>query len=170
MPEGERNLEALARLDAAFKAADFATIRDALMVGEVNPAEMIERAGELGSWTLELVDPEIEIDLRQMSGAFGFPEGREKFLGLQGWMDFWRTWLEPWADFDYEIRNPETVGSYVVREAHITLRGRGSGAPAEFPHVQLWGFRNGKVFRLAAFATREQARRWIEEQGDEVFR
>jgi hypothetical protein len=107
---------------------------------------------------LEVVDPAVVIDLSEYPGGF---VGGNRWEGLEGWTAFWSDWLGPWSEFRYQAANTEQVGDHVIRQVTISARGADSGAPVEWPHTQLWTFRDGKIVGVRVFENRDRAHRWI---------
>ena len=60
---------------------------------------------------------------------------------------------------DYSLEAPELIdaGDSVIVVLHEQARGRGSGVGLERNWAQLWTFRNGRIIRMEAFRTREEA-------------
>lgn len=150
---GLENIRVVERLDEAFKSTDFSRVREALALID-NPEEALKLLGHLAEIQLEKLDPEVVIDIS--AHPVGFPGGN-RWQGFDGWIDFWREWLEPWDDFDYDSSNMEAVGPHVVLDVVITARGRESGAPVEWRQTQLWTFRHGWVIGLRPYQSREEA-------------
>jgi uncharacterized protein len=98
------------------------------------------------------LDPEIEWDERDMpwleAGVYrGIPELRR----------FFRSWLAPWARFEWIPRDFIESGDHVV----VTVRQRGvgkaSGIEIDQTRSQVWTFRDGKVIRFRSFLKRQEA-------------
>jgi hypothetical protein len=153
------NVGALQRLDAAFAAADFSTLRDALASNRLTDASLPADVTKLFALMFDVVDPGVVVDLSEYPGGF---VGGNRWEGLGGWTAFWREWLSPWSEFRYEVGNAEEVGDHVIRQVTISARGADSGAPVDWSHVQLWSFRDGKIVGVRVFESRERAHRWIE--------
>jgi len=148
-----QNIETLRRIHEAWKQAAAEMRRAALEQAE-DYEDAASRLPDLG-WVFELIDPEVEIDARHSPGVWGHggvSRGREQ------WLEFWREWLEPWEDFDFETSNFEAVGDHVLMDIAIKARGRGSGVPVEWAQTQIWTFREGRVVQLRpAYESREAA-------------
>jgi ketosteroid isomerase-like protein len=150
-------IEVVRRLHAAFDEVGMRAVRDAL--SEVrDPVALAEALGEPGTTTVELVDPSIEVELSGQD--FSLPEG-PTFHGYDGWIAFWREWLEPWDHFEYTLDNFAVAGEDVLLDLAITARGRHSGVPVELRVAQVWTVRNGRIVRLRVFDTREDAERAV---------
>lgn len=66
---------------------------------------------------------------------------------------YWGTWD------DYHVEAEEIIGAgpSVVVILHERGLGKGSGAPFEQHHPQLWTFRKGRIIRWESFPTRAEA-------------
>ena len=153
----ERNVEIVRRMFDAFESAGFDRIHQSLQES-ADLASAASRLGELGSVTLEILHPEVEIDF---AGLEDWPEART-FNGHQGWFEMWRAWLTPWREFTYEVREIEAVGDDVYME--VAQRGvmPQSDVPIEATIFNVWTIRSGKVVRLRFFAEQEAARAALE--------
>lgn len=135
----------------SFNDADFDRLKEALMTSS-SIEEVAEKAGRVGELHLELIDPEIELDFSSMPP---FPEGNT-FRGLQGWLEFWRTWLMPWKTFRYEVKGVRADGETVRVEA--IQRGRVSEGPEyAMTFFGRFTFEGGKLIRVQFFLEREAA-------------
>ena len=141
--EGQRNIEALRRIHDAFKEAGTGRVIEAFRESK-SPGEAASRVPELTE-VLSLIDEGVEIDARHGAAVFG--RGGQ-WHGLQEWFEFWRDWLEPWEDFDYETSNFEAIGPHVVMDLLIKGRGRDSGVSVEWQQTQIWTFRDGQVILM----------------------
>lgn len=144
------------RLHEAFGQIGARPIRDALAENpDVEAAtEAVRRLGEV---IVESVDPDVELELN--ASEFSLPDmpAGTVFRGLDGWGSFWRGWLEPWEEFDFEYGNIADGGDDVVLDIAISARGRGSGAPTHIAQSQVWTVRDRKVVRVRVFDTRAEA-------------
>jgi ketosteroid isomerase-like protein len=157
---GERNVDALRRLDVAFHAADFAQVQASLTPGRKDAVAQAVELGDLGALMLELVDPEVVIDMSHLRRRF---VAGDRWEGVDGWIRFWADWLTPWRDFRYETGDHDQIGDHVIRAVRIVARGMDSGVPVEWSSVQLWTFREGRIVGVRVFETHAEARRWIGE-------
>ncbi len=158
--------EIVVELHERFRRLGMEKARDALT--EHRDIDALATAlGELGEYTLEHVDLEVEVEV--ISSAFSPPDMPvgSCLRGWEGWNEFWRTWLEPWGeDWRFEIRNLEEFGDHVVLDLWIAARGRESDVPLEMTLSQIWSIRGEKIVGLRIFDTREAAREWIENRAD----
>jgi hypothetical protein len=112
-----------------------------------------ERMKVLGFEIPDVIDPEVEIPSEGVAGV----RDEAGFRGKDGWMRFWATWFEPWADYEWTPENWQQVGGCVVIDAFNKARGRESGAPVEWWNTQVWTVSDGRVVRLVGYQTREEA-------------
>jgi ketosteroid isomerase-like protein len=152
----KENVAVVRRLHEAFGRVGMQPIRDALAQ---NPdvADATDAVRKLGEVIVDSVDPEVELEL--MASDFSLPDmpTGSVFRGLEGWAAFWRGWLEPWEEFDFEYGNIVDGGDDVVLDIAIAARGRGSGAPTRIAQSQVWTVHNRKVVRVRVFDTRAEA-------------
>src|SRR5688500_9421394 len=158
---GARNVEIVKAIHQAFKQAGAEAVRAALIEARTfdQVAEHLPEYSNLAP----VIDPDITIDARGRGGPLGHGG---VWRGRDEWVEFWRDWLEPWEDFDYETSGYEAVGDHVVMDISIRGRGRGSGAPVEWTQTQIWTFRDGRVVALRpGYETRADAIRTAEAEG-----
>jgi hypothetical protein len=152
----KENIAVVRRLHEAFGEIGMQPIRDALTQ---NPdvADATDAVRKLGEVIVDSVDPEVELEL--MASDFSLPDmpTGSVFRGLEGWAAFWRGWLEPWEEFDFEYGNIVDGGDDVVLDIAIAARGRGSGAPTRIAQSQVWTVHDRKVVRVRVFDTRAEA-------------
>jgi ketosteroid isomerase-like protein len=86
----------------------------------------------------------------------GFPEAGA-YLGLEGFAEYMRTFLEAWERVTIEAEDLVDSGDSVVAAVMQRAIGKGSEAPVEFRYFQVWSFRGGKVIRLETFRDRATA-------------
>jgi len=108
--------------------------------------------GDLGRWFLDRLHSEVELDASALPAV---PEGN-RTRGLQGWFEFWRTWLTPWESFEYTPKQWRDAGDRVVVE--LVQRGRlASGLDYATPISNVWTLEGEAVVRLQMFITWEEA-------------
>ena len=61
------------------------------------------------------------------------------------------------SDLDASIEEWIDAGDDVIALLRVTVRGRKSGVPVEQPEAHVWTVRNGKLWRLRIYETREEA-------------
>ena len=117
--------------------------------------EVITRAYFSGDWDAAwaLIDPEIVwIEPQEMPGA-------GTYHGHEGVRESLTKFVGTWADYRVEHHDVTEAGDKLDLRAHISGKGRTSGAPGEFDQFQVWSFRDGKFARMEMFLDEESARR-----------
>ena len=66
-------------------------------------------------------------------------------------------WFEVWDTFDVELREAIPRGEKCVTDIRIEGRGSGSGLEVDQPFFHVFEFRDGKIFRMHEYETREAA-------------
>ncbi len=150
------NLRTVRRIHDLFRRLEFERVRGALVEHGDDPAALAESLGEFGEVALGSVDAELEIDLLDSSIDF---VGLTTARGLDGWISFWRAWLEPWEGFTFVDRDWEAIGPHVVFDITLRARGRSSGAPVEWTQTQVWTLREGRIVSVRFFDRRADALR-----------
>jgi ketosteroid isomerase-like protein len=84
------------------------------------------------------------------------PDGRV-WRGIDGVRAFFDKTAELFDPIRWEPREFIPAGRHVVVRAHVVAYGATSGAPIEIDEAQLWTFRDGRLARLQAFPTLEEA-------------
>jgi ketosteroid isomerase-like protein len=155
IPEGaeERNIELIKSTHEALIAAGFEKFQH-VVVEARDWDDSIARLPENVRSLVELIDPDVEIDARHFPHPFG-SEGH--WVGREQWLEFWRTWLEPWDEFSYEVSNFEAAGDDVLMDLAISARGHDSQVPVEWVLSQIWTVRNGRIVRMRPYENREEA-------------
>ena len=85
------------------------------------------------------------------------PDFETVYRGHQGYLRFWRRWLEAFEDIRWD---PEEMLDFGERTLVTTLQsghGSGSGVGLSVPVYQLFTFRRGLVIRQADFLDRSEA-------------
>ena len=100
---------------------------------------------------LSLYDPEVEMELPFMGGGIQIYRGldgvRAWYRDLLGAITEWTTTVEEWID----------GGNDVIAVLRTAGRGRKSGAPFQRREAHVWTLRDGKLWRLRVYGTREEA-------------
>jgi hypothetical protein len=147
----EENVEAVRELFDQFGETEFERLREALETSSSLP-EAAAKMGDVGRWHLDRLHPEVELDA---SALAEIPEGN-RAQGLQGWLEFWRTWLIPWESFEYTPKRWRDAGDRVIVE--LVQRGRLTSGPEYATHIcNVWTFEGQAVVRLQMFRTWEEA-------------
>jgi ketosteroid isomerase-like protein len=98
-----------------------------------------------------LYDPDVEMVLPTMDGRV------QVFRGLEGVRTFYRDFLEALAEWSVDVEEWIDGGDDVIAVLRLSGRGRKSGAPFERREAHVWTVRNGRLWRLRTFRTREEA-------------
>jgi ketosteroid isomerase-like protein len=100
---------------------------------------------------LSLYDPDVEMEIPDFDGKVQIYRG---ISGIQRW---YRDLLGALADFTVTVDEWIDGGSEVVAVLRVTGRGRKSDAPFERREAHVWTVRNGRLWRLRVFQTRDEA-------------
>ncbi len=115
----EENVEIVRGLHEAFDQIGMEVVRDALLQGAILRRHL-RRSGDFGL----SVDDDVEVKL--VASSFSLPDmpAGTTLHGPEGWLTFWRGWLEPWESFEYEFGNFADAGDDVVMDNGPSARGR----------------------------------------------
>ncbi len=152
MTVGEREVEVARWFNSAFGRVDFVAVRDALEGGDPAALAEDENVAPLYERMSEVLDPNIEVEFRTAQMV-----ERRRYVGLEAWVELWRTWLEAWDEYRITSSNYETIGDHVVADVVQRGLGRGSGLEVELTQAQVWTFRDGVVVACRVYDTREDA-------------
>src|ERR671923_2322531 len=133
----ERNVAAMHALLDPLRVEDSDPERPYLM--------STDRMEEYREWVTPRLNPEVEVDLSAF--RVQVPGLRERYLGMEGWWEFWATWLEGWDAYRFAAKDWQTIGDHVIYELDVTAAGRQSGVPVAMRVTQVWSFRDGKLYR-----------------------
>jgi ketosteroid isomerase-like protein len=148
----KENVEIVRELHAAFAEVGMEAIREALLRYD-DFATTLNAVPGLGL----VVEDDVEV--QHAASNFSLPDlpAGTTLHGPEGWLAFWRAWLEPWEEFEFEYGNFADAGDDVVLDIAVAARGRGSGVPIHIRLSQVWTVRDGKIGRLLVFDTRVEA-------------
>ncbi len=105
---------------------------------------------------LSLYDEDVELDYSRLPHAEVIGGGL--YRGHEGLRSWYREWFEAWASFEQVCEELIDAGENVVSVWSQRGRGRASGVEVELRHAAaVWTVRHGKIVRLAAFRSREEA-------------
>jgi hypothetical protein len=100
---------------------------------------------------LSLLAPDIEIRVHV------FDLDVDTFRGRDGWIEFWRRWLEIWETYTYEVAELRDLGGgTTLAQMHLHARGR-AGIPVEGTTFELYGVRDGLVASWQGFPSEQAA-------------
>ena len=97
-----------------------------------------------------LYDADVEIQ-----GPFGLDDC--VFRGLTGVQEFWRDWLASWGELESDVEEWIDAGDDVIAVMHVWGQGKRSGVPVETRQSHVWTVREGKLWRLRVYRTKEEA-------------
>jgi SnoaL-like protein len=97
------------------------------------------------------LDPHFELHERP-----DLPDGKV-YRGPEATKEFWGKIQQLFAEMCWEPREFFDLGDVVVVDVRIVATGRGSDVPIEADEFDVAWFRGGRLVRLAAFPTRDQA-------------
>jgi ketosteroid isomerase-like protein len=78
-------------------------------------------------------------------------------MGREQLEEFLRHYWGTFEDYSLDATELIDAGQSVVVVLHEQARGRGSGAALERDWAHVWTFRKGRIIRMEAFRTREEA-------------
>jgi ketosteroid isomerase-like protein len=71
--------------------------------------------------------------------------------------EYFRNWLSVFGDFDPQVEELIDAGDEVIAVLHERGRGKLSGAMVEGRLAHVWTVRDGKLWRLRSYATKQEA-------------
>jgi ketosteroid isomerase-like protein len=95
----------------------------------------------------ELLDEHVVWDLRDRP----FFDLDEVYVGRDAVMEASRHYWGTWDEYQLDVEELIDAGSSVVVIFRERARGKGSGAPIEDQHVQVWSFSRGRITRWEEF-------------------
>ncbi len=78
-------------------------------------------------------------------------------VGLQGFAEAWRDWLEPWESYHIEVEEFIDVGDLVVSLTRVRAQTTRDEVAVEHRPAALWSVRDGKIARVRFYLDREEA-------------
>src|SRR3954452_9572172 len=79
------------------------------------------------------------------------------YRGLDGVRAFFRDWLGVLTSYRGEVDEWIDAGDQVIAVMHTWARGKMSGVNVERREAHLWTLRDGKLWRLRVFPTKDEA-------------
>ena len=105
---------------------------------------------------LRLLDPEVD----------WFPTEGGSYHGLEGVIDAFVAWMEPWGEHRWETEELIGVGDeQVLATIHVVARGKHSGIETDMRFFHLHTLRDGRISRMVEYLDRDQALAAAEEPG-----
>jgi ketosteroid isomerase-like protein len=77
--------------------------------------------------------------------------------GLQGFVDGWRDWLEPWESYYIEAEDFIDAGDQVVSLTRVLAQTTRDAVAVEHRPAAVWSLREGKIVRVRFFLDRGEA-------------
>jgi ketosteroid isomerase-like protein len=105
---------------------------------------------------LAIYDPEVIVSFHP-GGAMP-PDLTGEYLGHDGFRDFWRRWLDSWAEFRLEPEEVVDLGDAILVTVAIQGHGRASGIETETRFYEVFRFRDGMIVRHEDFIDEAMAR------------
>jgi ketosteroid isomerase-like protein len=105
---------------------------------------------------LSLYDPGVEWDGSRSRWAEVLP-GTAQFQGHEELRRFFRLYYEIWESFEDDVQELIDAGDHVISVVTSRGRRRASGVDVEYTQHGVWTIRDGKVFRVVWFQTRDEA-------------
>lgn len=100
-----------------------------------------------------LVHPDAEIVFRGRNGVVLGP-----FRGVDGFIEGWREWLTPFAEYRVSLEQIIPAGDRVVSLVSQTGRTRHGGVPVPSPPAAaVWTLRDGQLARVVFYLDRAEA-------------
>jgi ketosteroid isomerase-like protein len=84
------------------------------------------------------------------------PEARV-YRGIDGVIQAFREWVEPFSEYRVEPLDYIEVGDYVVVPNRQRGVGKASGAPVEIEVTNVYEFRNGQIVKVDEYDTLDEA-------------
>jgi ketosteroid isomerase-like protein len=97
-----------------------------------------------------LYDPDVEIEVLALDHS-------GPYRGLDGVGEWWRSILGAFSLVDSTVEEWIDGGDDIVAVMRMRARGRKSGVPVESHEAHVWTVRNGKLWRLRIYPTRDEA-------------
>ncbi len=90
------------------------------------------------------------------SRAFGSIRPRTS-VGLEGFAEAWRDWLEAWESYYIEVEEFIDAGDVVVSLTRVRAQTTRDEVAVEHRPAALWSLRGGKIARVRFYLDREEA-------------
>jgi ketosteroid isomerase-like protein len=78
-------------------------------------------------------------------------------LGLQGFVEAWRDWLEPWESYYIEVEGFIDAGDEVVSLTRVRAQTTRDAVAVEHRPAAVWSVRAGKIARVRFYLERAEA-------------
>jgi ketosteroid isomerase-like protein len=104
--------------------------------------------GDVGEYVRRFYDPGCEYYPLEESGPV---RGHDELIRWNG------DWFEVWDELDVELVDLVPAGEKVVTEVKVEGRGNKSGLEVSQAFFHAFELRNGRIFRMYEYETREEA-------------
>ena len=95
-----------------------------------------------------------DFEVRFISGS---PDFELAYRGVDGFVEGWRDWLEPWASYHAEIVDVVDAGDKVLTMVHVNGKTARDGVTMEHSPASVWTVRDNKIVQVLFFLDRERA-------------
>jgi ketosteroid isomerase-like protein len=85
------------------------------------------------------------------------PGVEAEYRGLDGFVEGWRDWLEPWASYRLDVEQIIDAGDEVVALLHVRVITAHDGVAMEHSPGSVWTIRDGKIARVRLYLDRKEA-------------
>ena len=116
--------------------------------------ELVRRGIEDVEAFWAMLDEYVVWDLRRSSRV---PDFESVYFGRDAVIQASRHYWGTWSDYHVEAEELLDAGPSVVVILRESGRGKGSGAPVEREHPQLWTFRGDRIIRWESCPTKAEA-------------
>jgi ketosteroid isomerase-like protein len=144
-------LEVVSAVNDAWASRPFETVRAALLAS-TDWDDAVRRFEEAGM-PVDPIHPDVEV----VVDAFPDVPGLIGQTGRDGWIRFWRQWVEPWKDFSLETLDQEQIGDHVVAEVRTSAKTRVGDGELVIDVVQLFKIRDGQILMYGVYPNRDDA-------------
>jgi ketosteroid isomerase-like protein len=107
-----------------------------------------------GNIDIDVVSDDAEIEF--VGQAVG-PLQDRRLRGVEGLIEGWHDWLEPWASYVMETEDVIDAGSLVVSLIHVTAKTLHSGVEVEHDPAAVWTVEGGLIVAVTFYLDRAQA-------------
>jgi ketosteroid isomerase-like protein len=85
------------------------------------------------------------------------PGAKLEYRGVEGLLEGWRDWLEPWASYHAEVESFLDAGDEVVVLIRVRAKTARDGVEMEHSPASVWTISAGKVVSIRMFLNRDTA-------------
>ena len=127
-------------------------------VGRVDLVELFREgpSAMAGPADIEISAFSGDADIEFVGQAVG-PLRDRRLTGVEGLIEGWRDWLEPWASYVMETEQVIDAGAYVVSLIHVRAKTSHDGVEVEHDPAAVWTVEDGVVVAVTFYLDRDQA-------------